>query len=67
MASEIGVPRLGWNMEEGIFLGWLRREGEAVRAGDPLFTLEAIAQDVEAAEDGASSTSRRTDRRRGRS
>lgn len=54
MASAISIPRLGWNMEEGTFLGWLRRDGEAVRAGEPLFTLEGekAAQEVEAIEDG---------------
>ena len=54
MAGEICIPRLGWNMEEGTFLGWLRRDGESVRAGEPLFTLEGekAAQEVEAVEDG---------------
>ena len=40
MAIEITVPRLGWTMEEGTFLGWLKQEGDYVRAGEPLFTLE---------------------------
>ena len=54
MASAICIPRLGWNMEEGVFLGWLRLDGETLRAGEPLFTLEGekAAQDVEAIEDG---------------
>lgn len=54
MASEICIPRLGWNMEEGIFLGWLRQNGETIRSGEPLFTLEGekAAQEVEAVEDG---------------
>ena len=54
MAVEICIPRLGWNMEEGTFLGWLRRDGEAVRAGEPLFTLagEKATQEVDAVEDG---------------
>src|SRR5690348_16820843 len=54
MAREICIPRLGWNMEEGIFLGWHRRDGENIRAGEPLFTLEGekAAQEVEADDDG---------------
>ena len=32
MAIEITVPRLGWNMEEGIFQGWLKKDGEQVLA-----------------------------------
>src|SRR6516165_3463379 len=54
MAITVTIPRLGWNMEEGVFLGWLKRDGEAVRAGEPLFTLEGekAAQEIEAVEDG---------------
>ena len=54
MPIAITIPRLGWNMEQGIFVGWLKKDGESVRAGDPLFTLEGekAAQDVEANEPG---------------
>src|ERR1700728_4718146 len=54
MAIAITSPRLGWNMDEGVFVGWLKRDGEAIRAGDPLFTLEGekAAQDIEAVEPG---------------
>ncbi len=54
MAIAITIPRLGWNMDQGTFVGWLRRDGESVRPGDPLFTLEGekAAQDVEADESG---------------
>jgi pyruvate dehydrogenase E2 component (dihydrolipoamide acetyltransferase) len=54
MASEILVPRLGWNMEQGVFLGWLKRDGERVRAGEPLFTLEGdkSVQEVESVAGG---------------
>ncbi|MCC6494309.1 MAG: 2-oxo acid dehydrogenase subunit E2 [Pirellulales bacterium] len=40
MPTEITVPRLGWSMEEGAFVGWLKSEGEMVREGDGLFELE---------------------------
>src|SRR5665213_1705198 len=40
MAVEITIPRLGWNMEEGVFVGWLKQDGESVNPGDALFTLE---------------------------
>lgn len=40
MAHEIRVPRLGWSMEEGTFVGWLKRPGQPVAAGEPLFELE---------------------------
>jgi pyruvate dehydrogenase E2 component (dihydrolipoamide acetyltransferase) len=54
MAIAITVPRLGWNMEQGVFVGWLRKDGETVRSGDPLFTLEGekAAQDIEANDPG---------------
>jgi pyruvate dehydrogenase E2 component (dihydrolipoamide acetyltransferase) len=54
MPHEVRVPRLGWNMEEGVFVAWLKRDGEAVRAGEPLFTLEGdkSTQDVEATDSG---------------
>ena len=50
MAIEITVPRLGWTMEEGIFQGWLKKDGERVSEGEALFTLEGekSAQDIEA-------------------
>ncbi len=54
MAIPITVPRLGWNMEEGVFLGWLKAEGEPVRAGEALFTLESekATEDIEGFDDG---------------
>ncbi|HXY34437.1 MAG TPA: 2-oxo acid dehydrogenase subunit E2, partial [Planctomycetaceae bacterium] len=50
MAVEIKVPRLGWSMEEGTFVEWLKRDGEFVEAGQPLFAIEGdkAIQDVEA-------------------
>jgi pyruvate dehydrogenase E2 component (dihydrolipoamide acetyltransferase) len=54
MPTPITVPRLGWSMEEGTFLGWLKQEGDVVKSGEPLFTLEneKAAQEVEATETG---------------
>jgi pyruvate dehydrogenase E2 component (dihydrolipoamide acetyltransferase) len=54
MAIAIKVPRLGWNMEQGTFRGWLKREGELVRAGDPLYTLEGdkAVEEIEATDGG---------------
>lgn len=49
MAIPITIPRLGWNMEEGVFLGWLKADGDAVRPGDMLFRLESekSAEEIE--------------------
>ena len=54
MAIEITIPRLGWSMEEGTFLGWLKQDGEVVASGDLLFTLESekAAQEVESLDAG---------------
>ncbi len=54
MAIEIVIPRLGWNMDEGVFSGWLKQDGDTVRAGDPLFSLEGekATQDIEAIDQG---------------
>ena len=54
MAIEITVPRLGWSMEEGTFAGWLKRDGEPVRKGDMLFSLEGdkATQEVESFDEG---------------
>jgi pyruvate dehydrogenase E2 component (dihydrolipoamide acetyltransferase) len=54
MAAAVTVPRLGWSMEEGVLLEWLKQEGETVRPGDPLFVLESekAAETIEAIDTG---------------
>ena len=54
MASEITIPRLGWNMDEGTFVGWLKSDGQQVAVGEPLFSLEGdkATQDIESFEAG---------------
>lgn len=54
MAEEIRFPRLGWSMEEGKFIQWLKRDGELVREGDPLFEMEGekALQEIEAVGNG---------------
>jgi pyruvate dehydrogenase E2 component (dihydrolipoamide acetyltransferase) len=54
MPYEVIVPRLGWSMDEGAFAGWLKADGETVRAGEPLFVLEAdkASQEVESLDAG---------------
>ncbi|MFO0965363.1 MAG: lipoyl domain-containing protein [Gemmataceae bacterium] len=39
MAIPITVPRLGWNMEQGVFAGWLKADGDTVRTGEALNPL----------------------------
>src|SRR4051794_10671569 len=54
MPIEITVPRLGWTMEEGTFVAWLKQDGEKVRSGEPLFSLDGdkALQEVEATDSG---------------
>jgi pyruvate dehydrogenase E2 component (dihydrolipoamide acetyltransferase) len=54
MAIPITIPRLGWNMEHGVFVGWLKPDGSAVRAGEFLFSLESdkATQDIECLDAG---------------
>ncbi len=54
MAIEITVPRLGWNMDEGVFVAWHKNEGDLVQAGEPLFSLETdkAVQEVESLDSG---------------
>ena len=54
MAIEITVPRLGWSMDEGTFAGWLKKDGEQVKPGEPLFTMEGdkALQEIEALDGG---------------
>jgi len=54
MAIDVIVPRLGWSCDEGIFAGWLKRDGDTIRPGDALFSLEGekATQEIEALDGG---------------
>lgn len=41
MPIEIVMPRLGWTMEEGTLVEWLKQDGDQVEAGDIIFTVES--------------------------
>lgn len=50
MATEIILPRIGFDMNEGILVEWLVADGEDVKEGQPLFALETgkATEEVEA-------------------
>lgn len=54
VAIEITIPRLGWSMEEGTFVEWLKKDGDAISPGMALFTLEGekAVQEIEAVDAG---------------
>ena len=41
MAVEILLPRLGWTMEEGTFVEWLKKDGDEVKPGDLIYVVES--------------------------
>ncbi|MBP3957922.1 2-oxo acid dehydrogenase subunit E2 [Gemmata sp. G18] len=54
MPIPVSIPRLGWNMEEGVFVEWLKADGDAVKSGDAVFRLEGekATEDVESLDVG---------------
>ena len=54
MIKEIIMPKLGETMEEGYLLKWLKREGDRIRKGEPLFEVmsDKTNFEVEASADG---------------
>ena len=54
MPHQITVPRLGWTMEEGTFVEWLKRDGDTIVPGDKLFVLEGekATEEIESLDGG---------------
>jgi len=54
VASEIKLPRLGQGMESGVVVRWLKREGQTVKKGEPLYELDTdkVTQEVESPSTG---------------
>src|SRR2546430_6580026 len=54
MAVEIKVPSVGESITEGILSRWLKKDGDAVHSGEPLFELETdkATQEVPSPADG---------------
>jgi pyruvate dehydrogenase E2 component (dihydrolipoamide acetyltransferase) len=50
MAYKIVMPQLGLTMEEGSVTSWVKKPGEFVEKGEPLFTVETdkVEMEVEA-------------------
>ena len=54
MAYDIVVPRLGWSMDEGIFVEWLFEPGDFISKGSNLFVIEGdkAAEEIESFDEG---------------
>src|SRR5258706_16426245 len=47
MAESITMPKLGFDMREGILVRWVKNEGEAINKGDILAEIETDKATVE--------------------
>ncbi len=47
MAETISMPKLGFDMREGVLVRWVRNEGETVNKGDVLAEIETDKATVE--------------------
>lgn len=54
MAELIIMPKLGFNMNEGKLVQWYKGEGDSIKKGEPLFSVETdkTNMDIEATDDG---------------
>jgi pyruvate dehydrogenase E2 component (dihydrolipoamide acetyltransferase) len=54
MPENVRLPKLSASMREGTIVSWLKREGETVQKGEPLFQLETdkAVMEVEAPASG---------------
>ncbi len=54
MATEVLMPKLGLTMTEGTIEEWKKKEGDAVKAGDVLFSVatDKLTNDIETDTDG---------------
>jgi pyruvate dehydrogenase E2 component (dihydrolipoamide acetyltransferase) len=49
MVTEVILPKLGQTMEQGTIVEWIKREGDPVKRGDLLFTVESDKATLEVA------------------
>ena len=47
MATELTMPQMGYDMQEGTILKWLKSEGESVQNGEPIAEIETDKAVVE--------------------
>ena len=47
MISEVVMPQMGADMQEGTILRWLKKEGDAVRRGEIIAEIETDKANVE--------------------
>ncbi len=45
--KEIKMPQLGQSVEEASIVQWLKKEGDAIKVGDPIFTIQTDKAEIE--------------------
>ncbi|MEM2226330.1 MAG: dihydrolipoamide acetyltransferase family protein [Candidatus Bathyarchaeia archaeon] len=45
--TKITMPKFGWTMTEGKIIRWLKKEGDMVKKGEPLFEIETEKMETE--------------------
>jgi len=53
MATEIFMPKLGMSMTEGSIVRWMRKDGDTISKGEPLFEVQTDKVVIEAESPGA--------------
>lgn len=54
MEKQLSMPRLRPEMASGVLCAWLKEEGDAVAAGEPIYEIETdkVVNQIEATESG---------------
>ena len=54
MEKELKIPKLRPEMEQAVLCAWLKKEGDTVEAGEPLYEIETdkVVNQIEATESG---------------
>src|SRR5581483_93626 len=54
MATDVMMPKMGYDMTEGKLLRWFKQEGDPVKRGEPIAEIETdkVAIEVEAYDEG---------------
>ncbi len=53
MATEIFMPKLGMSMTEGSVVRWMKKDGDTVSKGEPLFEVQTDKVVIEAESPGS--------------
>ncbi|MHA1753651.1 MAG: biotin/lipoyl-containing protein, partial [Candidatus Helarchaeota archaeon] len=54
MITKLVLPKLGWTMEEGKIIKWLKQEGSEIKKREPILMIETdkVSLEIESPIDG---------------